>query len=80
MASVKRPQEWDGLVTQALLEKDDKAKVDLLWKLSKMAYDEAIVIPLYETVLMTGSHPYVHCDLGEWHNQQWAPADSWMSK
>jgi ABC-type transport system substrate-binding protein len=81
--SMVRPVGLEDLLQQIQATPDFEQQKALAEKISKLLYDDATFVPLYFSINVAFTQPYVH-DLGRYDERQqlsqWSPQDAWISK
>jgi peptide/nickel transport system substrate-binding protein len=78
VGNIAKSQEYLDLCNKALHTYDDAAYQDLLRRIVRQAGTDAMVIPLYVTVLADVMQPYVHSDILKIHIVMWKSYEDWM--
>jgi ABC-type transport system substrate-binding protein len=80
--SVQRPEGWLELLGEAVAAPDTETRDEIAKQLTRLAYDEVMVIPLYlwgnAVVVLPGVHDlgFYSSNLGWW----WTPGKAWLEK
>ncbi|MGB9920656.1 MAG: ABC transporter substrate-binding protein [Moorellales bacterium] len=78
--NIKKSDEFLALCEEALHTYDDQQFVAKLKEVVKQASEDAMVIPVYRTPLVTITQPYVHSEYGLVHTVLWEPWRDWMEE
>jgi len=79
--SVARPAGWDDLLNRALAATDGQTGASRTQALVQMAYDEAMVIPVFVAPAVAVKQPTVHGDnICTYHRYVWTPGEAWLSR
>jgi peptide/nickel transport system substrate-binding protein len=79
--SVARPSGWDDLLNRALAATDNKIAVSFTHALVQMAFDEALVIPVYTSPAIAIKQPSIQGDnISTYHRFVWTPGEAWLSR
>jgi peptide/nickel transport system substrate-binding protein len=75
---VKRPDQWSSLLNQALQTTDQQESLRILGQMDKLAYDQAMIIPVVSTVMPDAYN--AHIQNLNWGIKGYNLARTWLSK
>jgi ABC-type transport system substrate-binding protein len=79
--SIKKPEGFQDLIEKAMLQSDRKQINDYLKKAEKLAYDDAMVIPVVQARFCALNHPYVKDAYWFWAGAPYPNlARTWLDK
>lgn len=78
---VKRPAGFDDLLNKALQQEDINESLKFLWKMEKLAYDDAMFVPIYQIQLIVVQSTKVNDAVWFWSGQPYPYLEkAWLSK
>ena len=78
---VKRPAGFDDLLTAALQEPNMGKALALLYKMEKLAYDDAMFVPLWGVLFIAVNAPYVKDAVWFWASMPYPSLErAWLDK
>ncbi|MBU7024862.1 MAG: ABC transporter substrate-binding protein [Theionarchaea archaeon] len=78
---VKRPPGFDDLLSKAMQQEDIKESLKYLWKMEKLAYDDAMFVPIYAIKLIIAQSSKVNDAIWFWSGQPYPNLErAWLSK
>ncbi|MBI4296626.1 MAG: hypothetical protein HY667_05875 [Chloroflexi bacterium] len=77
---LSKPSDLLTAQVQASLATDDNTRKSSLQQISKVAFNDALVVPLYTGAQAVLNKESVHSDFGAWSNILWKPAEAWLSQ
>ncbi len=78
--NIAKSPEYLALCDEALHTYDDAKYKHLLQQMVKQAGDDAMIVPLYNTITAVVMQPYVHSDYPMLHTIVWNSYEEWMDK
>ena len=78
---VKRPKGFNELLGKALQNEDFEERMGILYKMEKIAYEDAFFVPLWELTFCAVQHPYVKNAIWFWASQPYPNLEqTWLDK
>lgn len=78
---VKRPAGFDDLLNKGLQQEDINESLKYLWKMEKLAYDDAMFVPIYAIKLIVAQSSKVNDAIWFWSGQPYPNLErAWLSK
>lgn len=78
---VKRPEGFDALLNQALQQKDMGEALKVLYKMEKLAYNDAMFVPLWGVLFIAVNAPYVKDAVWFWASMPYPKLEKvWLNK
>ncbi len=78
--NIAKSPEFLALCNEALHTYDNAKYKDLLQQIVKQVGEDAMIVPLYNTVTANVMQPYVHSDYSKIHVVIWNSYEEWMDK
>jgi peptide/nickel transport system substrate-binding protein len=79
--STLRPPEFQSTLDAAMASTDLESRKTLTQKLSKLIYDNVMIVPIYQNAEISAQNKYIKdCNLDTDHYVHWVPAKAWLSK